>query len=115
MSGISGRFYLKISANGNLLGEYSNNFSTACSAEAAEREGRTGKTRGKRNFQFLGVYRSFWVEEDGPREAKLTISLNPRGEGIFSLYWEAVNHSQDFEGEGMLCDEILIGNYWSVP
>jgi hypothetical protein len=58
------------------------------------------------------VYFSTWQENGKPHFAELTISPKPTNSKVFSLFWNGT--VCDFEGEGMLCDDILIGDYHSV-
>lgn len=114
MSNLAGRFYFKLTSNGNLLGEYSNNRSRSCSAESAERalelEGQVGGGAAR----FVGIYRSVWQEDGGVAHTAI-LKIDPKAgcDGIFTVYWSSPE-SDSFEGEAMLCDEILIGNYWLV-
>ncbi len=101
-----GRFYFKLTSNGNLIGEFSNNFSTGISTESADSTNILGN--------YLGVYNSTWQEDGNAHFANLTISQkNATGNTIFTLEWRE-NNNLTFIGEGMLCDNILIGNYQSV-
>ena len=112
---VSGRFYFKLTSNGNLLGEFSNNLSRSCSAESAERVENVEDPAEAPGSRFIGLYRSVWLEDGGEHQrATLTIGLKPNCTGIFSMTWTAPGDTNLFEGEAMLCDEILIGNYWSV-
>jgi len=100
---IIGRFYFKQTTNGNLIGEFSNNHSTGISTESCELRERKG--------DYLGDYESTWQENGKPILAQLTIS--PKPNGLFILEWRK-GPMCIFKGEGMLCDDILIGDYHSV-
>ena len=98
-----GRFYFRRTINGNLVGEFSNNHSTAIQTESAERNGR--------GTNFIGTYQSTWNDDDGPTTAVLTIRFKPRtNTRIYLLIWREVKGAT-FWGEAMLCDDLLIGDY----
>jgi hypothetical protein len=108
---IIGRFYFKQTGNGNLVGEFSNNQSgNIISTESADFikniEGSDG--------DYYGEYNSTWQESGEPIFAKLTIVPKPNCNKLFTLKWFNKNGKLFFEGEGMLCDNILIGDYQSV-
>ena len=97
-----GRFYLKKTNNGNLLGEFSNNESNKIFSESADSVDES--------CCFIGDYNSTWQEDGLYHFAKLTIAFRPEtNKKIFTLKW--VEGSKTFIGEGMLCDNILIGDY----
>lgn len=102
---ISGRFYLKKTSNGNLVGEWSNDHDAQVFSESADliEPDRTGDV-------YLGHYFSTWQENGESRFATLTIYRRSGRGSLFALEWSG---SSNFLGEGMLCDEILIGNYRS--
>ena len=112
---VSGRFYFKLTANGNLLGEWSNRDSIAAqptSTESADFDVSLGspKTRGT----FVGSYRSTWQENGVAVFATLKIDLKPHVPDIFTLTWHSPSKGKPiFNGEGMLCDDILVGDYHS--
>ena len=103
---IIGRFYFKRTINKNLVGEFSNNQSqdeiTTESADLIE--------GGEENF--VGKYSATWREDVVPFFATLTISLKTGSTKLFTLEWRG--GKCNFDGEGMLCDDILIGNYWQT-
>lgn len=101
---ILGRFYLKLTSNGNLHGEFSNysmNRITAESADFIPNESYNG---------FVGRFRSTWLEIDGPTFSDLQIQFNENTQ-IFTLIWRNTNERAIFHGEGFLIDDILIGDY----
>ena len=116
MPKITGRFYFKQTTNGNLLGEWSNHDSTASqptSTESADFDFSLGspKARGP----FVGRYHSTWQENGEAVFATLTIDPKLPIPNIFTLTWHSPSKGKDiFKGEGMLCDDILVGNYYSV-
>jgi hypothetical protein len=100
---IIGRFYLKKTSNGNLVGEFSNDHDTRISTESCDLMGNAAG--------YFGEYHSTWQENGQSHFAKLTIS--PNGPHLFALKW-CSGTSDIFVGDGMMCDEILIGNYQSA-
>jgi hypothetical protein len=102
MAKINGRFYFKRTRNGNLIGEFSNDAGTDVFSESADLI--TQDTGG-----YLGTYRSTWREKSTAFFAELTIS--PQGR-LFRLEWH--DGVIKFKGEGMLCDDILVGDYQSA-
>jgi hypothetical protein len=105
MATITGRFYFKQTSNGNLIGEFSNDKSTGISTESAD-------LLGCNNIGFLGTYNSTWRENRTPSFADLEITHKPNTNNkIFTLKWRG---KSNFDGEGMLCDNILIGDYHDV-
>lgn len=114
MTKITGRFFFKLTANGNLLGEYSNDLSSRCVTEAANRIFSAKEPERISRYDFEATYESVWRETlDRCVCSNLTISRKKGCTGIFSLEWKSPAGVHQFDGEGMLCDEILVGNYWS--
>jgi len=107
MSRINGRFYFKLQTSGNLTGEFSNYLSESPSTESADR--CCSQEEG-----YAGVYLSTWQEYEIACFANLIIEYKPNTNNtIYSLIW--VSENEDiYRGEGMLCDNILIGDYHSV-
>ena len=116
---VQGRFYFKLTDSGNLLGEYSNQLMVRNAPECACRvEGEAGT--------FYGAYISTWWEPSLGKPiaarleigAKAAIANQPPPAGLFDLKWlDYANGTQGsplFEGEAMLSDGMLIGNYWEV-
>lgn len=114
---VQGRFYFKLTESGNLLGEYSNQFLVRNEPECSSRvEGQTNT--------FYGVFISTWWESNDAVARRLEISPKaaipnqPQPAGLCSLRWlKSPNDSkskEEFVGEAMLSDGMLIGNYWSV-
>jgi hypothetical protein len=109
---IIGRFYLKQTSNGNLIGEWSNNTRAEIFTESCDlREKESSALRKSANDRFLGVYYSTWQEGGQPCFANLTISPKTGNDKLFTLKWRGI---ANFDGEGMLCDDILIGDYHQV-
>jgi len=114
MSNVAGRFYFKLTPNGNLLGEYSNNRTLSPSAESAERALDLGGQVEEGATPFVGLFRSVWQEDGGAAHtAVLRIASKVGHVGIFAVDWTSPERTL-FRGEAMLCDDVLIGNYWSV-
>jgi hypothetical protein len=98
-----GRFYFKLTSNGNLVGEFSNNIYNGIYTESAD---SIDSTHG-----YLGKYKSTWQENRNPDYAILKISHKPNtNRKIFVLKWIRKG-KPIFKGEGMLCENILIGDY----
>lgn len=99
-----GCFYFKQTINGNLIGEFSNNKSPGIYTESSDSLENTGN--------YLGKYYSTWQENGKPKNAVLEISQKLNTENkIFSLTWRNSKGISVFKGEGMLCDNTLIGDY----
>lgn len=114
MSEIIGRFYFKLTENGNLLGEYSNNKSERCDVEAARRTSEIPvASESTTGLGFIGEYSSVWTEGENVVEfATLEIKKDLKKPETFSLSWKKDRQSR-FSGQGMLVDGILIGDYQS--
>lgn len=103
MPEIIGRFYLKQTTNRNLLGEFSNNKSGEIFTESADlMPEETGDN-------YVGKYCSTWREGTAAIFADLSISKSGQ---LFKLKWETSSNLK-YEGEAMLCDNTLVGNYRS--
>jgi hypothetical protein len=103
-----GRFYFKRTRTGNLIGEFSNNFSSnnpsqsVIQTESADAINIT--------TDFVGICRSTW-NEGNAINSRLTISFKPRTNNrIYTLLWEE-NGIPIFWSEAMLFEDILIGDY----
>jgi hypothetical protein len=102
-----GRFYFKKTSNGNLIGEFSNNLSgNIISTESADFIKKVEGADG----DYFGEYNSTWQENGNPLFANLKISPKAGNDKLFTLNWSR-NGKRVFVGEGMLCDDILIGDY----
>lgn len=111
MSSLTGRFYYRLTTNGNLVGEFSNNHSTRSQPETAERIGGTVTAP----FGFEGKYQSTWFEPDDDQAvlAQLKITQKPGTHQLFNLSWTVPSSTTPlFEGEAMIGEGLLIGNYW---
>lgn len=104
-----GRFYFKRTVNGNLIGEFSNYAEREIFTECAD---LTIAKQGKRRTNpFVGHYRSTWNQED----CLLLLKIEPttRSKKLFTLTWTQ-KRTVKFEGEAMLCDDTLVGDYHDV-
>ncbi|HEX8562713.1 MAG TPA: hypothetical protein VF676_07015 [Flavobacterium sp.] len=100
---VLGRFYFKQTANGNLLGEFSNTGMGLNKTESADIISRF-------NIPFIGTYRSTWFQQTAQSlnlEIQFKIDSNDR---IYSLTWTN-NNNVAFLAEGFIVDDILIGDY----
>ncbi len=114
MKELKGRFYYRLTANGNMTGEFSNNLSIHSQPESAERIPQNNVTVDS-PFSFLGAYHSTWFEPaDGvPVLARLEITQKLGTYQIFSVRWlNSTSHAVLFLGEAMIGEGLLIGNYW---
>jgi hypothetical protein len=104
--GIIGQFYLTETDNGNIVGEFSNNLSDGVYSISGDfMEGEGG---------FIGTYRVTWREKNEGIFTYLEISYLYDNNKLFKLIWKDQKKKEIFEGEGMLCNDLLIGNYRSV-
>ena len=106
---LAGRFYLKKTTSENLIGEFSNDKSGEVFTEGAVLQ--PGKPDLAEKDRFSGSYKSTWLELGKPRMATLVIRHTHK---LFTLEWTD-NTQVIFEGSGMLCDDILIGDYRVTP
>jgi hypothetical protein len=106
---VTGRFYFKRTTNGNLIGEFSVDKNDEVFTESADWQ--------HGGIDFIGTYYSTWQENKKPQFADLEISLLTKppksGKGkLLLLEWKGGGY--DYEGVGMLCDDMLIGDYHSI-
>jgi len=105
---VLGSFYLKRTATGNLLGEYTNNELPYICTESADFL-KGGK------FPFEGLYTSTWREIEGSVICQLDIKIKEDTNNLkYRLLWKAVESEAVFEGQGFVVDGILVGNYWGT-
>jgi len=110
MATISGSFYFKVTAAGNLLGEYAHKLPPTTRPECAMRtsESSTG---------FVGDYLTTWYEQntDSGIVAGLRIRLKTQGGTAYSLLWfEHKSNRILFTGEAVRNGDALEGTY-SLP
>jgi len=103
-----GRFYFKKTINGNLIGEFSNNFKN-CGIYTESATLTKGKNKSY-DDDYTGSYHSTWCEGAESIYADLEIQKREDNHKIFTLKWQSKD-GLNFKGEGMLCDNILIGDY----
>ena len=116
---VTGRFYFKLTASKNLVGEYSNR-DAGCTHSLTESASRIRPL--DKPFDptspFEGVYYSLWCEAgwNSFGTAILKIERDSARPDIFKVVWSSVkSHRTVYEGEAMLCDDALIGDYSDVP
>ncbi|HTX21145.1 MAG TPA: hypothetical protein VMD27_04665 [Candidatus Aquilonibacter sp.] len=116
-----GRFYFKLTDSGNLIGEFSNNNCDRNYTESAvpnSSEPDDSKPQSPSCCKFVGNYFSTWYETVDHDSVLAELEIKQTGrKNIFSLKWWLIQNKKkeaktSFEGEGMIFDEILIGNYW---
>jgi hypothetical protein len=119
MARLEGRFYLKRTSNENLIGEFSHNipneahktYTESCDSIAAENRA-SDKSAGS---HFIGKYYSTWQEGGTAQIAELTIERSTGNAKLLTLTWRRRPSGTGFRGQGMLCDDILIGDYQALP
>ena len=104
-----GRFYFKKTTNGNLLGEFSNHAERDVFTESSD---LIAPAPGAKS-DYEGKYASHWREGEEAFFAEL--SITKRSTALFRLKWFGRGDAGNFEGEAMLCDNMLVGDYNSVP
>lgn len=108
---VKGWFYLKKTATGNLIGEFSNNNLDHVVTECANLINRESNS-------YIGEYNSVWSESNVSDRYRLKIYLKSNSSSIYKLEWLNDNSSNKtklvYEGEGFIADGFLIGRYESV-
>ena len=104
MSNVKGSFYFKLTDNGNLVGEFTNNHTDLIATESGNRLTIENT--------FDGEYLTSWRENNRTLSAELTIEsvANNTNQLKYMLTWRR-NVTTIFSGEGFLVDGILIGHY----
>jgi len=105
---LRGRFYFKRTTNGNLIGEFSNDKGDGVATESSDLQHVEKDSDGKDK---IFTYNSTWQEKGKAYFA--TLKVTSKGQ-LFTLEWTGKQGAGNFKGEGMLCDEILIGDYQSA-
>ena len=103
---IIGAFYFKQLESGNLVGEY---FNTGMLERGTESADIDSNSRQPPHVPLVGKYKSSWWDKDADG-AILEIKRFQTGFEIFELTWTNKN-KKIFEGIGMLCGDMLIGEY----
>jgi hypothetical protein len=111
-----GIFYFKKTSNGNLFGESTNLNSKEVSPESAARKAPSVKGEATDDsvdpWGYCGDYISTWYESKSVAElCTLTIRPNTQSSAKYVLVWENFDGTKRFEGTGMICDGILIGEF----
>lgn len=94
----TGSFYFDRTVNGNLIGEFSNNETEFIMTESA-----ITKTI---NSTFEGLYTSTWYDDE---QQKATLEITKIG-FKYKLNWTEPG-KQEYEGEGFLTADKLVGFY----
>ena len=102
-----GHFYFRLTSNGNLIGEYSNDGLNGASTESAGRVLVEGESN--RLHSFIGLFDTCWLEDKTSKYAQLEIEAVKYG--MFSLTWKNKKRDTLYRGKGMIVDGILIGDY----
>jgi hypothetical protein len=100
-------FYFKQLESGNLVGEY---FSAGMSERGTESADIIPNPRQDPHVPFEGKYKSSWWVEDADGSILEIKQIHP-GFEIFKLTWRNKNQTIIFEGIGMRCGDMLIGEY----
>ncbi|TRW22428.1 hypothetical protein FMM05_18160 [Flavobacterium zepuense] len=110
MAKIIGSFYLKLTDDGNLAGEFTNSRLFTVAKESAI-------LIEKGNAPFIGRYFSTWDGVYGPASGILTVSFiesTVPSNVKYDLVWTAEDGDILFTGEALLAEGMLIGHYVSV-
>ncbi|MFC7523130.1 hypothetical protein ACFQRK_04205 [Parapedobacter sp. GCM10030251] len=99
-----GSFWLQLTQNGNLVGEFIDNVTKKIVTESAD-----CRERDKLD-SFVGTFGSTWLESDRPKSMVLEIDKNRSGTD--ELTWSDKNGVRNY-GEAFLSgEEKLVGTYW---
>jgi len=110
----TGRFYFKKTSNGNLLGEFSNHAEPDVFTESSDLIPSISDSGADDKPNYLGKYASHWREGQTALFANLEITRKTNSAALFRLQWRGRGSAGNFEGEAMLCDDILVGDYHSI-
>jgi hypothetical protein len=106
MSKIVGHFYFKLTANGNIIGEYSHHGMKTVTIESANWKTKT--------IGFFGTYDTIWIENGNLMNMTLEIAdVKNTQIPIYLLVWND-GTNDIYKGEGFIVDGMLIGSYISV-
>jgi len=103
-----GWFYFKLTTNGNLIGEFSNNNDV----EKIYTESADSIDEEKPEISFVGNYISTWQENNIPKFAHLKIDLKHKGR--YSLIWTNKKKKKIFIGYGILANNMIVEDYREV-
>lgn len=107
---VNGCFYFKQTSNGNLIGEYTHDNNPLIWTESAHMQ----NIKDNNEAPYIGEYKSTWHEK-GNEFYLTTLNIFPNEDPKSKKYiltWEGNNFY--FIGDGMFCDNILIGYYRSA-
>ncbi|HZM05014.1 MAG TPA: hypothetical protein VFC44_18590 [Candidatus Saccharimonadales bacterium] len=107
---VTGRFYFKRTTNGNLIGEFSNDGGVV--TESSDLVNGEIDFHGKSDLPV--TFNSTWQENGKPYFATLVVTRKGKLLDLFDLVWTGKYGAGNFKGKGMLCDDILIGDYQST-
>ena len=99
---IIGNFYFRRTANGNILGEYTNKGIKEVFAEIAIPKDKIDT--------FVGKYTTSWFEGNTEDPNTSELEIETKEDNKFRLTWKNANEEL-FYGEGFIVDNILIGFY----
>lgn len=101
-----GVFWFKKTQNGNLVGELSNTNSAVISSKSVD----TQMINSSNDFKVK--YTTTWQQNGEEFIAKLIIVWKQGAtQNRYSLEWKDSNGNKTFVGEGIIIDNILIGDY----
>ena len=106
-----GNFYYQRTEYRNLIGEFTNNKTEIVISESADFISIIESENPDSGIgnQFLGQYNSSWRQ--GNDVFRLTLKITRRHDSKFSLTWRNENGVTEYEGEGFMVGEMLIGYY----
>ena len=114
---VKGSFYLKQIVNGNLVGEFSPNDCEFIFTVNADFKGYSDLKEEEKFDQTIGKFRGSYIstwQEDNNVAYLSELKIIPFGILKYKLEWEDKNiNTNKYIGTGMLCGDILIGNYES--
>jgi hypothetical protein len=113
---LKGNFYFRLTSNGNLTGEFSNQYSKRAFTESAD---RVREPSSPTDSRFCGEYISTWQEGEGNDSAShiallsnLRIAPHINGGPKFIVEWRGFgSDGPNFDGEAILAEDLLVGNY----
>ncbi|WP_294284157.1 hypothetical protein [uncultured Chryseobacterium sp.] len=103
-----GFFYFRLTNNGNLVGEFFNDFDTSIRTESADRTNNENR--------FDNTYLSTWREGGNSEILNLNINISENNDRVFDLAWFRNNENNPvFRGQAMEIEESLLSGYYFVP
>ena len=105
MPNIIGSFVFRNEGDGCLTSKYINRGMNTPLVECSKVQGRVAEDG------FSGNYFSVWLDSSvDSNSSSLRITRNNES---FDLRWTNVNSGDEYAGQGMLIDGLLVGSYWS--